>query len=488
MAHLWERLWRADAQSPRILFATSEVAPLIKTGGLADVSAALPAALSTLGCETRVLVPAYGAVWRHVASSRCIASARIGVHRVEVHEAAHPSGVTVWLLVCPHLYDRPGSPYHDEHGVDWTDNAERFATLARAVVWLAQGRTGNFTPNVVHLNDWPTGLAAALLAREATRPRVVFSVHNLEYQGLFDRATFDALALAADLWSMDGLEFYGRMSFMKGGLVFADAITAVSPTYAREIQTAEFGFGLDGLLRHRAADLHGILNGIDTEVWNPASDRLIPARFDVDDLNGKAVCREALRARLGLAPADAPIAAVVSRFAGQKGIDLILGAVDRLAALPLQFAVLGSGAPDLEAGFVAASARHPGRVAYARGFDEGLAHLIEAGADLFLMPSRFEPCGLSQMYSMRYGTVPVVRRTGGLADTVEQVADGHGTGFLFEDPTDDALCDAVSRAVATMRDSVRWRAIQRAGMTRDFSWTRSAAQYRDLYATLLAAA
>jgi starch synthase len=262
----------------------------------------------------------------------------------------------------------------------------------------------------------------------------------------------------------------------------------VSPTYAREIQTAEFGFGLDGLLRHRAADLHGILNGIDTEVWNPASDRLIPARFDVDDLNGKAVCRDALRARLGLAPADAPIAAVVSRFAGQKGIDLILGAVDRLAALPLQFAVLGSGATDLEAGFLAAGARHAGRVAYARGFDEGLAHLIEAGADLFLMPSRFEPCGLNQMYSMRYGTVPVVRRTGGLADTVEQVADGRGTGFLFEDPTVDALCNAVSRAVVTMRDSVRWRAIQRAGMTRDFSWTRSAAQYRDLYATLLAAA
>jgi starch synthase len=321
--------------------------------------------------------------------------------------------------------------------------------------------------------------------RESVRPRIVFSVHNLEYQGLFDRATFDALELPGDLWSMQGVEFYGRMSFMKGGLAFADAITAVSPTYAHEIQTPTYGFGLDGLLRHRAGRLHGILNGIDVETWNPATDRYLPARFDADDLRGKAACREALRARLRLADVDVPIAAVVSRFAGQKGMDLLLETLDRLVALPVRLAVLGSGAADLEAGFAAASARYPDRVAYVRGFDEALAHLIEAGADLFLMPSRFEPCGLNQMYSMRYGTVPVVRRTGGLADTVVAAAEPDGTGFLFDDATSAALYDAVARAVATMGDAERWRALQRAGMTRDFSWSRSAARYRGVYESLL---
>jgi len=485
MPHLWQHLWR----KPCVLFVTSEMVPLVKTGGLADVAYALPAALSEFGCDVRVLLPAYRVVKRAAGAQREIARAHIGGFDVAILETVLASGLPVWLLDCTELYDRPGGPYQDETGTDWSDNAERFALLSRAVSWLALARLPEFTPNVVHLNDWPTGLAAALLSRERDRPRIVFSIHNLEYQGLFDGSVFERLGLPTSLWSPEALEFYDKLSFMKGGLVFADALTTVSPSYAREIQTPEYGFGLDGLLRHRADRLRGILNGIDMEAWNPATDPYLPAHFDVDDLAGKARCRTALRSALDLRDERVPLVAVVSRFAAQKGMDLVLDAVDRLCGVPVQLAVLGGGAPELEAGFAAARDRHPGMVGYVRGFDERLAHLIEAGADLFLMPSRFEPCGLSQMYSMRYGTVPVVRRTGGLADTVEPVHGAHaGSGFLFDEPTSEALLAAVRGALTVYADAARWRAIQREGMTRDFSWARSAQAYRDLYVDVLAGA
>jgi starch synthase len=496
MAHLWERLWRngeaaRDASSrvaSRVLFVTSELAPLVKTGGLADVSFALPAALGRLGCDVRVLLPAYRAVWSAVGQPRAVLRGDVDGRHVRVLEAQLAGGVTAWLLDCPALYDRPGNPYQDEFGRDFPDNAERFAFLARVTDWLVEAAPA-FVPDVVHLNDWPTALAAPWIGTRDARPRVLFSVHNLEYQGLFDRSTFDRLGLPPGWWAPEALEYYDRFSFMKAGLVFADAITTVSPSYAREIRTPEHGFGLDGLLRHRALRTHGILNGIDATVWNPATDPHLPQRYDASDLGGKAQCRAALEARLGLVADDTPLAGIVSRFVPQKGIDLVLAAIDRLVEMPLKLAVLGSGAAALEAGFAAAVARYPGRVAHARGFDEPLAHLIEAGADLFLMPSRFEPCGLNQMYSMRYGTVPVVRRTGGLADTVTDAgSDAAGTGFLFEAASAEGLIDAVARALDARRDAARWREIQRNGMTRDFSWSSSATRYLELYATLRAEA
>jgi starch synthase len=480
--------WKFLVPPPRVLFASSEFGPLIKTGGLADVSASLPAALAELGCDIRVAIPGYGAVLAQVRDGRTLARMRFGPYDVQFVETER-DGVPVVLVCCPTLFARNGDPYLGPDGTDWSDNADRFALFARALVWLATVGPATVRPNILHLNDWQTGLAAPLLEPLGERPLRVFSIHNLAYQGVYDRATFERLTLPDALWSYRGLEFHGRMSFIKGGIAFADALTTVSPTYAREIQTAEYGAGLEGLLQHRRADLHGIVNGIDTAVWNPASDPLIAAHYDSDDLDRKRLNKSALQQELGLAPGPQPLLGIVSRLAQQKGMDLVLEALPALLEAGCQIAALGAGDSGLQQSLRAAAAAHPGQVAFAEGRNERLAHMIEAGADIFLMPSRYEPCGLNQMYSMRYGTVPVARRTGGLADTIVPVSKGlaHGTGFLFDDPTAAALTSTVRAALRLFRNADAWRRVQLNGMVRDFSWHASAERYLSLYRNLLTA-
>ena len=457
----------------RVLFATPECAPLTKTGGLGDVSAALPAALRAQGNDVRVLLPRYREIDPAGAEER--AQLRLLGMEVRVLEKGD-----CLLVDVPALYDRDGNPYQDAAGADWPDNALRFGLLSRVAALLAGSASPlAWRPEVLHCNDWPTALAPVYLHFEPARSGTVMTVHNLAFQGIFDAALLERLELPRATFAIEGVEFYGRLSFLKGGLVYADAISTVSPTYAREILTEELGCGLDGVLRERRGVLRGILNGVDGEIWNPMTDPHIAERYSWTSLERKAANKLALQSRLNLAPApQAPLLGVVSRFTHQKGIDLLAGAVDELVQLGAQVCVLGRGERQHEAALSAAAARHPGRVACAIGFNEELAHLIEAGADMFLMPSRFEPCGLNQMYSQRYGTPPVARATGGLIDTI---MDGE-TGFLFAPAESAALVAAVTRALAIYGDARRWRELQRRGMTRDFSWAGPARQYAGLYA------
>jgi len=457
----------------RVLFATPECAPLTKTGGLGDVSAALPAALRAQGNDVRVLLPRYREIDPAGAEER--AQLRLLGMEVRVLEKGD-----CLLVDVPALYDRDGNPYQDAAGADWPDNALRFGLLSRVAALLAGSASPlAWRPEVLHCNDWPAALAPVYLHFEPARSGTVMTVHNLAFQGIFDAALLERLELPRATFAIEGVEFYGRLSFLKGGLVYADAISTVSPTYAREIQTEELGCGLDGVLRERRGVLRGILNGVDGEIWNPMTDPHIAERYSWTSLERKAANKLALQSRLNLAPApQAPLLGVVSRFTHQKGIDLLAGALDELVQLGAQVCVLGRGEREYEAALSAAAARHPGRVACAIGFNEELAHLIEAGADMFLMPSRFEPCGLNQMYSQRYGTPPVARATGGLIDTI---MDGE-TGFLFAPAESAALVAAVNRALAIYGDARRWRELQRRGMTRDFSWAGPARQYAGLYA------
>jgi starch synthase len=461
----------------RVLFAAPECAPLTKTGGLGDVAAALPAALRSLGIDVRVLLPAYGAL-----PGRELARMEVLGKSVRILESRLPSGVPLYLLDCPELYIRNGGPYQTGEGEDWPDNALRFGVLSRVASLLGGADTPlAWRPDVVHCNDWPTALAPLYLQRERDAAASVLTVHNLAFQGLFEPQVLDTLGLPQSDFSLERLEFYGRLSFLKGGLACAGAITTVSPTYAAEIQREAHGCGLDGLLRHRRGQLEGILNGIDTAAWDPAGDTSIATNYDAATLDEKRRNKAALQRRMQLRIDDAvPLLGMVGRLTHQKGIDLVTAAAAELLGLPAQLVVLGKGDRAHEHALAALAARHPGQVAVATGFNEELAHLIEAGADLFLMPSRFEPCGLNQMYSQRYGTPPVAHATGGLADTI---VDGE-TGFLFDRPERAALVEAVGRAVAAWREPRRWRAIQRAGMARDFSWSEAARRYADLYLRL----
>ena len=466
-----------DLTVTRVLFVAPECAPLTKTGGLGDVAGALPPALRETGVDARVLLPAYGAL-----PGRELATLDLLGKKVRLLESNLPSGVPLYLLDCPDLYRRNGGPYQTAQGEDWPDNALRFGVLSRAAALLGGAASPlDWRPDVVHCNDWPTGLAPVYLEREPDAAASLMTVHNLAFQGLFEPSVLRALGLPQSDYSVEKLEFYGRLSFLKGGLVCADALTTVSPTYAGEIQSEALGCGLDGVLRERHADLSGIANGIDTTVWDPAGDALIARNYDAAAIDAKRINKRALQERLGLAAdEEVPLLGMVGRLTHQKGIDLVLAAADDLVALPAQLAVLGKGDRDHERALAALAARYPGTVAVANGFNEELAHLIEAGADVFLMPSRFEPCGLNQMYSQRYGTPPVAHATGGLIDTI---SDGE-TGFLFDRPESGALLAAVRRALALRRDPGRWRAMQRAGMTRDFSWAEPARRYADLYLRL----
>ncbi len=473
----------------RILFVTSEAHPLIKTGGLADVSGSLPAALSDLGKDVRLVLPAYRSIladypdWTEIAP---IAAAGPGARILEGRLPG--TRVTVWLVDIPALFDRDGGPYCDADGRDWPDNARRFAGLCRAAEAIATGElVPGWTPDVVHCNDWQSGLVPALLGFHDQRPGTVFTIHNLAYQGLFPAQTLRTLGLPAELWSLHALEFHDQLSFIKGGLVFADMLSTVSPTYAREIQTPEFGCGLDPLLQHRRDRLVGILNGADYTTWNPETDPHLVRPYGPDDLDAKHANKAALQTEFGLpVKADTPVIGMVSRLAEQKGFDLLIEALPGLMQKPLQIICLGSGDKQIEAALLAARKAHPERLGVEIGYDESLSHRIEGGADMFLMPSRYEPCGLNQIYSLHYGTIPIVHRTGGLADTVVDLtpatrADHTATGFVFDRPTASELRAAVMRALDSYRQPELWRQLMRTAMAQDFGWDVSARRYLDLY-------
>ena len=493
----------SDATPLRILFATPELAPWVKTGGLGDVSAALPAALAEAGLEVRVLVPGYPSLLAAFAQRRALAQVeRPGGQLLPamISQVALRPGLELLLLECPACYERHGGPYQDRTGQDWADNALRFGLLSKVAALLASRDTPlDWRPHVLHCNDWQTVLAPAYLRyRHPAAAASVTTIHNLAFQGLFPATRLEALDLPANAMAIDGVEFHGRISFLKAGLQHSDRLTTVSPTYAREICEPEHGFGLDGLLRYRrdrrSGDLVGILNGIDTAEWDPATDRSIAAPYNSRSLALKQINRAALGERLGLdLAADTPLLGMISRITLQKGADLVIEAAPTLVARGARLAVLGSGDAAMERAWRELSSAHPGRIAVQIGFDESLAHLIEAGADLFLMPSRFEPCGLNQMYSLAYGTPPVVHATGGLADTVvdctpQSLADGSANGFSFVPATTEALLAAVERALDAWRDAETWRRIQRNGMTRDWGWGQAARQYADLYRSCLPAA
>ena len=470
----------------KVLAVASEIFPLIKTGGLADVMGALPAALGRQGLEVRTLVPGYPAVLGALGEAEAayaIPALHGGAARVLAGQAA---GLDLFVLDAPHLFGRPGNPYVGPDRQDWPDNAQRFAALARVAADIGLGAVPGWVPDAVHCHDWQTGLAPAYLALAGgARPRTLMTIHNLAFTGQMPLGLWRELGLPPESLGVDGVEFYGAIGFMKAGLFYADAITTVSPTYAAEIQTAAFGCGFDGLLRSRAAVLHGILNGLDEEVWDPWSDPHLPARFRRGHLRNKAKCKAALQAGLGLAAApDRLLYSVVSRLTGQKGVDLVLDTVPDLLASGAQLAILGSGEPGLEAGSQAAAAAHPGQVAAVIGYDESLSHQMMAGSDAILVPSRFEPCGLTQMSAMRYGAVPVVTRVGGLADTVVDanvaaIRAGAATGVVTE-ATGAGLGQALGRTAALWADRPAWSTMQRAGMAADMGWDRSAERYAAL--------
>lgn len=475
----------------RVLSVASEVFPLVKTGGLADVVGALPGALAPLGVAMRCLVPGYPKVLAALGrSARKVAAWPDFFGGTARLLAADVGALPLYALDAPHLYDRPGNPYTGADGKDWPDNALRFAALARAGAELGHGADAAFVPDIVHAHDWQAGLLPAYLHYDARpRPKTVVTIHNLAFQGQFDKVLLPALGLPPRAYAIDGVEYYGTIGFLKAGLQLADRITTVSPTYALEIRGAEAGMGLDGLLRARGDALSGILNGIDTAVWDPATDTHLAARYDARHIGGRARNKATLQQRLRLDPdPKAPLFGVVSRLSWQKGLDLLLEALPSLVASG-QLALLGAGDADLEEGFTRAAETHAGRVGCVFGYDESLAHLIQAGADVLLVPSRFEPCGLTQLCALRYGAVPLVARVGGLNDTVIDASEmalaaGVATGLQFA-PVDTPMLEAaIRRAIALRRDATAWRRLQFNGMRSDVSWRLPAQRYAALYREL----
>ena len=479
----------------KVLHVAAEVFPLVKTGGLADVVAALPVALAEQGAEVRLLLPGLPQVMEAVQSAKVVIDLGpcFGAVRARLLLARMPlSHLPVYVIDAPYLYRRGGSPYQDSSGEEWPDNLQRFALLGWVAAHLAADDADPaWVPNIVHAHDWHAALACAYMAQHPpTAARSVFTVHNLAFQGLFPMRDWHMLGMPSELLSSSGLEFHGQLSFMKAGLQFAHHVTTVSPTYAREIATHEFGCGLDGVIRSRSGHVSGILNGIDTGVWNPAADPAIAQRYDADRLQGKNACRQALQAELGLAPdGQALVLAIVSRLTAQKGLDLVLAALPEMLRSGVQLVLQGTGEPALEAAFRMAQQAHPGRVHTHIGYDEARAHRLVAGADAIVVPSRFEPCGLTQLYGLRYGTLPIVRRVGGLADTVHDDDAGGGhppTGFVFDAATPQALQRAVSRAAAQKIDADAWHRRVAAAMGQDLSWGQPAGDYLALYGRLLA--
>jgi len=477
-----------------VLQVSAEIFPLLKTGGLADVAGALPLALNAVGCDVRVLLPGFAAILADMKDDVVLAqlTAPWGEPVLVRRGTLASLHLQAYVIDVPALYGRAGTPYEDTQRQPYYDNDRRFALLGWVAARLASGLDGQWQPRVVHSHDWHAALAGAYMAFLPQRERVasVYTVHNLAYQGLFAPRHFFELGLPASAFAMDGLEFHGQLSFMKAGLFYADHITTVSPTYAREIQTPEQGCGLDGLLRSRSADLTGILNGVDESVWDPARDPVIPAHFDAAKPAGKAQCKAKLQKTLGLTvQATAPIFGVVSRLTEQKGLHLVLALIDDLLERGGQLVVLGSGDTALEAAFVQRAQAHPASISVRIGYDEPYAHQIFAASDVTLVPSRYEPCGLTQMYGLKYGSLPLVHRVGGLADTVvdcslEDLAEGSANGFVFDRFDAQSLSRAVARAFALYAQPQQWREVSERAMRQSLGWGRAAQDYLSLYRRL----
>jgi starch synthase len=476
----------------RILMVASEAAPFAKTGGLGDVTGALPRALRAMGHDVRILIPRHRGVEEHASEIRTVVprlAVPLGDRVVEgaLQEADTASGVPVYFLAQDQYFDREAL-YGTADG-DYWDNCERFVFFCRGALESVIELRDGWRPQILHVNDWQTGLIPVYLKTlYRDHPALgslatLLTIHNLAYQGVFWHYDMAMTGLGWDLFTPAGIEFYGKINFLKGGLVFSDLLTTVSRTYAAEIRTPEFGNGLDGVLEERAADLHGVINGIDYEQWNPAKDPALARPYSADEPEGKAACREALRRELELEDARGPIVAMVTRLAGQKGLDLALEGLPAMLEAGCRIALLGSGEAHLEEAWGQAAARYPGKVAVRLGYDTGLSSRLYAGADCFLMPSRYEPCGLGQLIALRYGAVPIVRRTGGLADTVTEfdAARRVGTGFLFDAFEVDAMLESVQRAASAFRRPELWSVLVRNGMTEDFSWDASAREYALLY-------
>ena len=476
----------------RVLFVSPEVFPLVKTGGLGDVAGALPAALQAAGADLRLLMPAYaGTRTATKAKPACSLGDPFGLGETVILQGRLPgNGIRVWLVDNPALFDRPGGPYQDGAGLDWPDNDLRFALLAWAAARLSQPSSPlAWKPDILHGHDWQCGLAGAYLqAWGGPRPGIVFTIHNMAFQGLFPPSLMPRIGLPWSLYTMAGCEFWGQLSYLKAGLVYADRLTTVSPSYAGEIQLPAAGFGLEGVLAERATILSGILNGADYRIWDPAKDGALSRRYDDQDLvAGKAANKAAIQAELGLSPdPKATLLVVISRLSDQKGMDLLLAALPAALAQGAQLALLGSGERPFEQALLALAEARPTQVAVRIGYSEPLAHRLQAAGDVLVMPLRFEPCGLTQIYALRYGTVPVVRRTGGLADTVvdatyDSMLQGTATGLLFDQATASALQGSLERAIGMHRHAPQWLRLQRQGMRQSFTWDRAAAAYLDLY-------
>jgi len=475
----------------KILFASSEVQPLMKTGGLADVSGALPIALKKMRCQIRIVMPAYGETLKQFKKTPPVSSLHLaGIPgRIDILLKKLPnSSVEVYLIDYPPAFSRSGNPYTDENGNPWQDNAERFSLFCRSVVEIAQNRADlDWQPDVVHCNDWQTGLVPALLNSESARPATVFTIHNLAYQGLFSHATFHALGLADELWAPTAVEFYDQLSFMKGGIVFADRINTVSPRYAAEIQTSEFGCGLEGLLQYRHNRLSGITNGIDDKVWDPQQDSFSFSHYNSESFTAKKPNKAFLQKRFGLEEDDTVLLlGFIGRLVEQKGIDIIIDAMADILTLPVQLIILGSGNRLIERQLQLLTEKYPNKLKITIGYDEALSHQIEAGCDVFLMPSRFEPCGLNQIYSLRYGTIPIVSKVGGLSDTVigldaKQSNIHQATGFTMPETNAKALYQQIVNALHLYQAPDNWYRVAKNGMQKDWGWQRSAKQYMALY-------
>jgi len=482
-----------------VLFIASECAPFVKTGGLADVIGALPTALARLGVSVRVLLPGYPALNNEIKRGQVVLKLHdlyggtAKILRVKRTQA------DLLILDAPHLFARPGSIYMDGSGIDWADNYLRFGALSRAGAELALQGMKDWQPDIINCHDWQAGLVPAFIKQISNvtsiqAPPVVMTIHNIAFQGLFNAKTLDELGLSHSLYHMDGIEFYSQVGFLKAGLAFSSKISTVSPTYARELLTPEFGMGLEGLLQSREHDLVGILNGIDINVWNPATDSHLAATYHHANLTGKAKNRATLEKRFKLQPnAHAPLFCVVSRLTEQKGLDLLLECLPTLVSRGARLVILGTGDLQLEQAFVTASSRYKGSIGVVIGYDEHLSHLMQGGSDAILIPSRFEPCGLTQLYGLHYGTLPVVARTGGLADTVidaSSTSDSErcATGFVFSPNDAQALDDAIHRCCEQYQDKATWQAMVRTAMQQPVDWDQSAHIYRDLYQSLLTTA
>jgi starch synthase len=474
-----------------ILFVASECAPFVKTGGLADVIGAVPKTLTAMGVSVRVMLPAYPALAGILDGGETVLkidNLHGGPARVVT---ANAEGLDLLLLDAAHLFDRPGSIYLGPDGQDWEDNHLRFGALSQVAAQVAVDGIGGWAPDVVNAHDWQTGLIPAYLRQSGkATPPCMLTIHNIAFQGVFDADTRGTLGLSRDLFTPDGMEYWGKLGFLKAGIAFSDKITTVSPTYARELLHPEFGMGLEGILQMRRGDLSGILNGIDLEIWNPEADPLLPAPYSARTLKRKAENRAEVEARFGLySNPQAPLFCVVSRLTSQKGLDLLLEVLPGLVGRGARLAVLGTGEKDLEAGFITATHRFPGAVGAIIGYDEGLSHLMQGGSDAIVIPSRFEPCGLTQLYGLRYGTIPVVARTGGLADTVidaneAAMAANCATGVQFAPVTAAALEQAIDRTCTLFAQPKLWAAMQRRAMRHPVGWDLSAQAYLDHYQTL----